>query len=62
MYFAIGVDPTKLTADIFLFSMIASTTSLSPLITLNTPSGNPASLNSSAKRIEHVGSFSDGFK
>ena len=40
----------------------ASTASLSPLTTLSTPSGRPASFKSSAKRIEHEGSFSDGFK
>ena len=39
----------------------ASTASLSPLTTLNTPSGKPASLNSSASRIEQDGSFSEGF-
>ena len=36
--------------------------SLSPFTTLNTPSGRPASFNNSANRIEHEGSFSDGFK
>ena len=40
----------------------ASTASLSPLTTLKTPSGRPASLSSSASRTEHEGSFSDGFK
>ena len=44
-----------------MLTKIASTTSLSPLTTLNTPSGKPASLNSSASFIEHDGSFSDGF-
>ena len=44
-----------------LLIKIASTTSLSPLITLKTPSGNPASFNNSANLIEHDGSFSDGF-
>ena len=43
-----------------MFSKIASTDSLSPLITLNTPSGSPASFNSSANLIAHEGSFSDG--
>ena len=51
MYFAIGVDPTKLTALISLFSKIASTASLSPFITLPTPSGRPASESSSANLI-----------
>ncbi len=35
--------------------------SLSPLITLKTPSGNPASFKSSANFMEQEGSFSDGF-
>ena len=61
IYFAIGVEPTKLTAWISLFINIASTTSLSPFTTLKTPSGNPDSLNNSARRIEHEGSFSEGF-
>ena len=43
-----------------LFSKIASTDSLSPLTTLNTPSGSPASVSSSASLIGHEGSFSDG--
>ena len=34
---------------------------MSPLTTLNTPSGKPASLKSSASFIEHEGSFSEGF-
>ena len=62
MYFAIGVEHTKLTALISLLVNIASTASLSPLTTLKTPSGNPASLNNFANLIEHDGSFSDGFK
>ena len=37
MYLAIGVDPTKLTALIFWFVNIASTTSLSPFTTLKHP-------------------------
>src|SRR5210317_1848420 len=41
---------------------IASTDSLSPFTTLNTPSGNPASESSSANLIGQEGSFSDGFK
>ena len=32
------------------------------MTTLRTPSGKPASENSSANFIEHEGSFSDGFK
>ena len=42
--------------------MIASTISLSPLTTLNTPSGRPAALNSAPKRTGRVGSRSDGFR
>ena len=38
-----------------------STASLSPLTMLNTPSGRPASVSSSAKRMVLVGSFSEGF-
>src|SRR5271156_4290935 len=38
-----------------------STASLSPLTTLKTPSGTPASASSSAVSIEADGSFSDGF-
>ena len=40
---------------------IASTASLSPFTTLNTPSGRPASFNNSANLIAQEGSFSDGF-
>ncbi len=38
----------------------ASTASLPPCTTLNTPSGRPASASSSASRSEALGSFSDG--
>ncbi|MDF3070132.1 MAG: hypothetical protein K0R38_5733 [Polyangiaceae bacterium] len=41
--------------------MKASTTSLSPLTTLNTPGGSPASVNSSASRSARDGTRSDGF-
>ena len=47
---------------ISLFSKIASTASLSPFITLNTPSGRPASVSSSANLIAQEGSFSDGLR
>ena len=57
-----GVDPTKLTAEISLLFIMASTASLSPLTTLKTPGGKPASKNNSANFIEQDGSFSDGFK
>ena len=43
MYSAIAVEPTKLTAAIPRCCRIASTASLSPLTTLNTPGGSPAS-------------------
>ena len=42
--------------------IIASTASLSPLTTLKTPGGRPASKNNSANFIEQDGSFSDGFR
>ena len=62
MYFAIGVDPTKLIAATSLLFISASTASLSPLTTLKTPSGKPASFKSSANLIEQEGSFSDGLR
>ena len=55
-----GVDPTKLIATTSLFCIKASTASLSPFMTLKTPSGKPASLNSFASIIEQEGSFSEG--
>ena len=51
MYLATGVEPTKLTEDIILEFSILSTICLSPLITLKTPSGRPASVNNSANFI-----------
>ncbi len=42
--------------------MIASTISLSPLTTLNTPSGRPAALNSAPSRTGRLGSRSDGLQ
>src|SRR5262245_65814241 len=62
MYLAIGVEPTKDTAPIPGWFRIASTATLSPCTTLNTPSGRPASLRSSAMRIEADGTFSDGLR
>ena len=44
------------------WSRIASTATLSPWTTLNTPSGTPASASSSARKIEADGSFSDGLR
>src|ERR1044072_7718770 len=62
MYLAIGVDPTKETALIPGWLIIESTAALSPCTTLNTPSGSPASLNSSAMRIDAEGTFSEGLR
>src|SRR5213076_1539465 len=62
MYSAIAVEPTKLTAAIPGCCRIASTASLSPLTTLKTPGGNPASVSSSAIRSPADGSRSDGFR
>ena len=62
MYFAMGVEPTKLTACTSGCASRASTASLSPLITLNTPSGRPASFSSAARISAVDGSRSDGFR
>ena len=43
-------------------SRIASTATLSPWTTLKTPSGTPASLSSSARKIDADGSFSEGLR
>jgi hypothetical protein len=48
MYRAIGVEPTNDTAAMWGCSRIRSTATLSPLTTLKTPSGTPASARSSA--------------
>src|SRR5450755_3452646 len=48
MYFAIGVEPTKLSAFTSGFIRSASTATLSPWTTLNTPFGRPARSSSSA--------------
>src|SRR5690242_13690988 len=61
MYFAIGVEPTKEIARTVGCASNASTASLSPWTTLNTPSGKPASCSNSASRSDSVGSRSDGF-
>ena len=60
MYFAIGVEPTKLTAAMSSWSSRASTASLSPCSTVKTPSGRPASFHSSARKSDADGSFSLG--
>src|SRR3954468_4252338 len=61
-YFAIGVEPTNDTALMSGCSSTASTATLSPCTTLNTPSGSPASFNSFAVQIDVDGSFSDGLR
>src|SRR4029453_7192443 len=61
MYFAIGVEPTKLTPAIPGWFRIASTAALSPWTTLKTPAGRPASARSCAEKLAADGSFSDGF-
>src|SRR6185312_17184516 len=60
-YFAIGVEPTNETAAISGCVSTASTATLSPMTTLKTPSGRPASFSSSAVHNDADGSFSDGF-
>src|SRR5665811_608832 len=61
MYLAIGVEPTKDNALTPGWLSNASTASLSPCTTLNTPSGSPACFRSSAMRIDADGTFSEGF-
>src|SRR5262245_18819509 len=58
---AIGVEPTKLTASTPGWVSKPSTATASPCTTLKTPSGTPASVSSSASRIDVEGSFSLGF-
>src|SRR5574343_1164342 len=60
MYSAIGVEPTKLTALTRGSCNSVSTASLSPLTTLSTPGGRPASRASSARRSVELGSRSEG--
>src|SRR3970282_2332834 len=62
MYRAIGVDPTKDTPATSGWVSRASTASLSPCTTWNTPSGSRASANSSAASRDAEGSFSDGLR
>ena len=59
-YLAMGVEPTKLTALMSGWPRMASTATLSPCTTLNTPSGSPASAHSAASSSDADGSFSDG--
>ena len=54
------MEPTNPTARMRGSSRIASTACLSPFITLKMPGGNPASMNSSAKRSGTEGSRSEG--
>jgi hypothetical protein len=58
---AIAVEPTMLTAAISGCRNSASTASLSPLTTLKTPGGRPASVSNSAILKPGEGSRSDGF-
>src|SRR3981081_2179457 len=55
-----GVEPTKDTAATSGWARMASTATLSPWTTLNTPAGSPARAQSSAMSIDALGSFSDG--
>ena len=55
-----GVEPTKLTARTSGWVSRRSTATLSPLTTLSTPGGKPASSNSSATNRGAEGSRSDG--
>ena len=57
-----GVEPTKLTALMSGWPRMASTATLSPCTTLNTPSGSPASAQSEASSSDADGSFSDGLR
>src|SRR6185437_708602 len=60
MYWAIGVEPTnEMDCTTGLVSS-PSTASLSPCSTVNTPSGRPASFQSSASQSDADGSFSLG--
>src|SRR2546425_429473 len=61
-YFAIGVEPTKLTAATRGSVSSVSTASLSPFTTFSTPGGAPASSISSASRKGQDGSFSEGLR
>src|SRR3954447_12213804 len=62
MYFAIGVDPTNEIEATSGCASRASTASLSPWTTLNTPAGRPASAHSSAIQFAADGSFSLGLR
>src|SRR5271168_2739710 len=62
MYWAISELPTNPTAAMSGWVKIASTASLSPCTTWNTPAGRPASRNSSARRTGTDGSRSEGLR
>ncbi len=62
MYCAIGVEPTKLTAEMPGCARIASTATLSPCTTLNAPSGSPACFSRSAISSDAEGSRSEGLR
>src|SRR6478735_9202469 len=61
-YSAIGVEPTKLIEATSGWSSRPSTATLSPCSTVKTPSGRPASCQSSAIQIAAEGSFSLGLR
>ncbi len=61
-YLAIGVDPTKETAATPGWARSASTASLPPWTTWNTPSGRPAFLYSPATKLAADGSRSLGLR
>ncbi len=60
-YRATGVEPTNETDRTPGCSSSASTATLSPCTTLNTPAGRPASAHNSASQLAADGSFSLGF-
>ena len=62
MYCAMSELPTNPTAWMSGWVRMASTDSLSPCTTWNTPAGRPASMNSSASRSGTEGSRSEGLR
>src|SRR5262249_816004 len=58
---AIVDEQTNATAEMSGCRSTASTATLSPMTTLKTPSGTPASFKGSAVQSDADGSFSDGF-
>src|SRR5690554_6844226 len=61
MYLAIPVEPTNEIAATLGCVSNTSTQDLFPCTMLNTPSGSPASTNSSPIRTDDRGTFSEGF-